>query len=131
MSMAAIKLRYDTTGMGVAYRTVMDQQRLDSETHFSTAWKKARSAKDVEGMIFSADNYFATGQRQTGGGAKAKALTTYDPLVSTTGRELPTGKYDLTAPDDVANDRSKSSATTFTAVMNPGALEFSYRRERA
>ena len=84
-------------------------------------------------MIFSADNYFATGQRQTGGGAKAKALTTHDPLVSTTvtGRELPTGKYDLTTPDDVANDRSKSSATTFTAVMNPAALEFSYRRERA
>ena len=123
--MAAIKLRYDTTGMGVAYRTAMDQQRLDSETHFSNAWNKARSAKDVKGMVFSADNYFATGQRQTGGGAKATALTTYDPLVSTTvtGRELPTGKYDLTAPDDAAKDRSKSFATIFPSVMNPGALD--------
>ena len=61
-SMAAIKLRYDTTGMGVAYRTAMDQQRLDSETHLSTTWNKARSAKDDEGMVFSADNYWAKGQ---------------------------------------------------------------------
>ena len=40
-----------------------------------------------------------------------------------TGRELPTGKYDLTTPDDVANDRSKSAATIFSYVTNPGALD--------